>query len=111
MTISNTIPAGISLITTALDNNNNPIEDITISPIEFEPCNEPYCTLQNTKNTKRVEIAIESKSAGFPKFEQLKFEFEVYSKDNTIGLNKAQGILISDIAIELSGDIKANLSE
>ena len=111
MTISNTIPAGISLITTALDHNNNPIEDITISPIEFEPCNEPYCTLQNTKNTKRVEIAIESKSAGFPKFEHLKFEFEVYSKDNTIGLNKAQGILISDIAIELSGDIKANLSE
>ena len=112
MTLANTIPLGLSLKTTALDENKNPIEDITINPIDIEPCNEEHSTLQTTKNKKSVEMGIKSERQNFADIKHLKFEIEVYTNDNNIvGFKPTQGIELSNIAIEISGDIIGNLNE
>lgn len=112
MTVTNTLPLGLSLKTTVLDENNSPVSDINISTIAIDPCEEENCTLQDTQNKKRMEIGIESKSLDFRNMKSMKFEVEVFTKDNNeVGFKPTQGIQISDIAIEISGDIKTNLNE
>lgn len=103
MTVSNTLPLGLSLKTTALGKDEKPIEEITFSTINIEPCNEEHSTIRTTKNKKRVEIVMESKNPNLADLRYLHFETDVYTNDsNIIGIRRAQGILLSDIAIEIS---------
>ena len=109
MTLANTFPLGILLEMTALDEYKNPIENIIINTIDIAPCNEEYCTLQNTSNKKRVEIGIKSKNnEGFSAFKHLKLDFKIYTEEESFNLKNTQGLQISDMAIEVSGDIKTN---
>lgn len=111
MTLTNTFPLGILLEMKALDEDKNPIEDITINTIDIEPCNEEYCTLQNTSNKKRIEIGIKSKTnENFSAFKHLKLDFKIYTNEHSFNLKNTQGLQISDMAIEVSGDIKTNLN-
>ena len=112
MTITNTFPVGLSLKTTALDEKEKPISNIVFSTVSIDPCEEENCTLESTQNKKRVEIGLESESLDFSIMKNLKFEVEIFTKDdNKVGFKPTQGIQISDIAIEVSGDIKTNLNE
>ena len=112
MSVASTLPLGLSLKTTALDENENPIEDITFGTIDIEPCNEEHSTLQTTKNIKNVEISIHSKGLDFSNLKHLQFDIEVYTDGNNIAEFKpTQGIKLSNIAIEISGDIISNLNE
>ena len=112
MDIANTVPLGVSLTMIALDENNSPMNDIIISPIEIDPCTENHCTLQNTNNKRTVEVGIKSKNNHrFSEMKHIKFNIEFYSKENTIILKNTQGIQLYNISIEVSGDIKTNLNE
>ena len=112
MTVSNTLPLGLSIKTTALDEHKQPVGEITISAIDIDPCQEDDCTLQTTLNKKKVEIAIKSENVDFAKMKHLKFEYEIYTEENNeVGFKPTQGIQITDIAIEISGDIKTDMNE
>ena len=111
MTITNTLPLGLSIKTTALDEKENPIENIVFSTINIDPCEEESCTLESTLNKKVVEIGVENESLDFSKMKNLKFDLEIFTNDNNeVGFKPTQGIQIADIAIEISGDIKTNLN-
>ena len=48
----------------------------------------------------------------FTKMKYLKFEYEIYTEENNeVGFKPTQGIQITDIAIEISGDIKTDMNE
>ena len=86
--------------------------DITISTIEIDPCEEEDCTLQNTQNKKTVEIAIKSENLNFEDFAYLEFNYKIFTTENNqVGFRPTQGIQISDLVIEVSGDIKTNINE
>ena len=112
MTVANTIPLGLVLETTALDENMNPIAGITFSPIEIAPCNEDHSTLQTTQNRNRVEIGVKCENnQAIEELKHIQFNIAFSTKDNMAYLKNTQGIQFSDIAIEISGDIKTNLNE
>jgi hypothetical protein len=90
----------------------NPIAGITFSPIEIAPCNEDHSTLQTTQNRNRVEIGVKCENnQAIEELKHIQFNIAFSTKDNMAYLKNTQGIQFSDIAIEISGDIKTNLNE
>lgn len=109
MNVANTVPLGLEIAMVALDENSNPIDDISIESMKVKPCNEAYSTLQNTLNVQEVLVGIDGND--FSKFDKLKFDIKIYSQEGDVTLRTTQGIQISDMAIIVTGDIKTNLNK
>lgn len=112
MNVTNTTPLGLTIKTTGLDENNMCIEDITIAPILIKPGHGEDVKNPDVRSTQEVSLAINSKSGNFTQLKQLSFDIEVDNEENTTAIFKPkQGIHISDIVIEVSGDFSTNMNE
>ena len=113
MNVTNTIPLSLLLNITALDKEDNPIDDITIESFKIEAGDGNSITPQEgEKQSTPVTLNIKSASGDFSKFNKLKFTVESFNVANqTTTLKETQGILLSDIVIEVSGDVSINMNE
>ena len=109
MKVASTLPLGMKINITALDEEDNPIDDFTFEEITFAPCLEENATLQTTSNKANVELSINNREDNNIKIHQLKFDFEI--DNGFISLKKNQGIQVSDLVIEVSGDIVTDKNE
>ena len=111
--IINTLPLGLTLNIKALDKDNNPINDITTQAISLKAGlgGDIKSQSEQTQESQQVTIAIQSKSGDLSKLDKLQFDIEV-ATDHTvgaIGLKGSQGIQLTNVVLEVSGDIKTSL--
>lgn len=107
MSIANTMPLGLTLNFTALDENNVPVNDIVIAPIEIAQGNGN--SIHDSKAEKNeVSLAIQNSNGNLSKLDKLKLDIVAETNNATMGLKGTQGIQISDIVIEISGDISTD---
>lgn len=109
MNVTNTLPLGLSLKITALDQNYTPLESIKLDSIKFVPCLEENATLQTTTNKEKIQLTFDNRNGDIAKLNHLKFDFEI--DNGPISLKNTQGLQVSDIVIEVFGDIKTNMNE
>ena len=109
MTVASTLPLGMTINITALDKNNTPIDDFLFEEITFAPSFEENATLQTTTNKENVEISINSRDGNNIKIHKLKFDFEI--DNGPTSLKKGQGIQVSELVIEASGNIVTDLNK
>jgi hypothetical protein len=112
MDIANTIPLGVEIMITALDEKNNPINDIhMVEPIKIEACNDDlYANLHDEAITNEVVVRVEG--TDFTKLAKLKFELKVDSQEGeTVTLRDTHGIQVSNMALIITGDIATETEE
>ena len=112
MDITNTLPLGLTLEVVALDKDNQPIDDITAQPISLKAGlgGDIIAQGEQRQEAQKVTIAIESKSGDLSKLDKLKLDITA-ATDHTVGaipLKGSQGIQLSNIVIEIAGDIKTS---
>ena len=115
MDIINTIPLGLTLELTPLDNDGKEIEDIEITPLVIKAGDGGAIVDADGKLTEQAaqkfEFAIKSKSGDVSALSKLAFSIKAEA-NSTVGgaaLKSDQGIKISDIVLEVSGDIEVDL--
>lgn len=111
MDVKNTIPVGLSLSVKALDEQNKVVPDIIVDSLRIAAGNGG--NILEATEAQEVKFAIKSKTGDLSALDKLAFTLEA-SVDHTVGgvsLKKEQGIQLSNIVIEVSGDIEANLTE
>ena len=110
MNIGNTIPCNLTLQMIALDKDDKPVPDITIKPFEIAAGNGESI-LQEGIEKQAVELSIQSASGDFPQFHKLRLYIVTTNPATHATVFKSkQGIALTDIAIELSGDIITTLN-
>lgn len=109
--VKNTIPVSLSLSMKALDSNDVEIEDITIDTLRIAAGNGGSILLSD--EVQDVHFAIKSRSGDLSGLDKLTFSIDaaVDHTEGGVSLAKEQGIQLSDIVIEISGDIETNLTE
>ena len=118
MDIINTIPLGLSLKVVPMDINGKVIEDIEIDELLVAAGNgEALLGANGALNAdlpvQSFSFAIKSKSGDISSLDGLAFSLEAAS-DHTTGsaaIKGEQGIKISNIVFEVSGDIEADLKD
>ena len=119
MDIINTIPLGLSLTVVPLDENDNVIEDIEISKLEVKAgdgkslLKDDKATVADGLTVQSFEFVIKSASGDITSLDKLAFSIEAASgvAVGTVGLKGEQGIKISNIVLEVSGDIEVDLGK
>lgn len=118
MDIVNTIPLALSLKVVPLDADGNVIDDIEIDELKIAAGNgetllDANGALNANLPVQAFSFAIKSKSGDISSLDGLAFSLEAAS-DHTTGsaaINGEQGIKISNIVFEVSGDIEADLKD
>ena len=111
MNVNNTIPVGFSLSVNALDKDDREIEDITIEDLRVAAGNGG--SILNSDEVQSVKFGVKSGSGDLSALDKLAFSIEAWV-DETVGgvaFAKEQGIQISNIVIEVSGDIETNMTK
>lgn len=95
----------------ALDSNDVEIEDITIDTLRIAAGNGGSILLSD--EVQDVHFAIKSRSGDLSGLDKLTFSIDaaVDHTEGGVSLAKEQGIQLSDIVMEISGDIETNLTE
>ena len=111
MGVKNTVPVGLSLSVKALDMQNRVIKDIVVDTLRIAAGGGGNI-LQATEE-QEVKFSIKSKTGDLSALDKLAFTLEasVNHTEGGVSLRKEQGIQLSDIVIEVSGDIETNLTE
>lgn len=114
MNIANTIPLGLALNVTPLDENGNIIDDITIKPINIKPgLGGDIMDIGNSteQETQTIEFKISSNKTDISVIDKLGMSITAATDhvSGSVGLKGCQGIKISDIVIILKGDIETEL--
>ena len=111
LNVKNTIPVGLSLAVKALDGNNKEIKDITIDTLRVLAGDGG--NIMESGEVQNIQFAIKSRSGDVSGLDKLAFSLEaaVDHTEGGVSLAKEQGIQLSDIVVEISGDIEANLTE
>lgn len=111
MNVNNTIPVGLSLSVKALDKDNKEINDITIDELRVAAGNGG--SILKSDEVQEVKFAIKSGSSDLSALDKLAFSFEAWvdHTEGGVSLAKEQGIQISNIVIEVSGDIETNMTK
>lgn len=117
MDIVNTIPLGLSLKAVPLDADGKVMDDIEIDELKIAAGNgETLLDANGALNAdlpvQSFNFAIKSKSGDISSLDGLAFSLEAAS-DHTTGaaIKGEQGIKISNIVFEVSGDIEADLKD
>jgi hypothetical protein len=118
MDIVNTIPIGLSLKVVPLDADGKVIDDIEIDELKSAAGNGESLlnddgVLNDSLPVQAFSFAIKSKSGDVSSLDGLAFSLEAAS-DHTTGsaaINGEQGIKISNVVFEVSGDIEADLKD
>lgn len=118
MDVVNTIPLGLSLKVVPLDASGNVIDDIEIDELKLAAGNGEKLfnadgVLNDNLPVQHFSFAIKSKSGDISSLDGLAFSL-VAASDHTTGsaaLKGEQGIKISNIVFEVSGDIEADLKD
>lgn len=118
MDIINTIPLGLSLKVVPMDINGKVIEDIEIDELLVAAGNGEALlnadgTLRDGLPVQNFSFVIKSKGGDISSLDGLAFSLEAAS-DHTTGsaaIKGEQGIKISNIVFEVSGDIEADLKD
>ena len=118
MDVVNTIPLGLSLSVTPLDVNGNVIEDIEIDGLNVAAGSGNALVgadgiVGADHPIQKFAFTIKSKSGDISSLDGLAFSL-VAASDHTTGtaaLKGEQGIKISNIVFEVSGDIEVDLNE
>lgn len=118
MDIINTIPLGLSLNIVPLDEDGNKIDDIEIDTLTIEAgsgenvVNEDG-TVGEDLVAQKFSFAIKSKSGDISALDKLALSIEAATDHTTgsAGLEGGQGIKISNILFELSGDVEIELGK
>ena len=118
MDVVNTIPLGLSLSVTPLDVNGNVIEDIEIDELNVAAGSGNALVgadgiVGADHPIQKFAFTIKSKSGDISSLDGLAFSL-VAASDHTTGtaaLKGEQGIKISNIVFEVSGDIEVDLNE
>lgn len=118
MDIVNTIPLALSLKVVPLDAEGKVIDDIEIDELKIAAGNgetllDANGALNANLPVQAFSFAIKSKSGDISSLDGLAFSLEAAS-DHTTGsaaINGEQGIKISNIVFEVSGDIEADLKD
>ena len=117
MDVINTIPLGLSLELVPMDENGKKIEDIEIGKIEIlagdgkNLLGDDNTTVAEGLTAQPFEFAIRSASGDISSLDRLAFTIEALSNSVTgsVGLKGEQGVKISNIVFEVSGDIEVDL--
>ena len=118
MDIVNTIPVSLSLKAVPLDADGNVIDDIEIDELKIAAGNGESLlnddgVLNDSLPVQAFRFAIRSKSGDISSLDGLAFSLEAAS-DHTTGsaaISGEQGIKISNVVFEVSGDIEADLKD
>ena len=112
MSVQNTIPLGLQLNVKALDMTGKPIETIEVEPVSIKA--GLGGNIENSdQEAQQVVVAIKSSTGDFSTLDKLVISVEAAS-DCTTGssaISAFQGIKISDIVLDITGDIETDLSE
>ena len=119
MDIINTIPLGLSLTVVPLDENDNVIEDIEIDQLDIlagdgkELLNKDDATMAEGLTVQHFDFAIKSAKGDITSLDKLAFSIEATSTSaiGSVGLKGEQGIKISNIVLEVSGDIEVDFDK
>lgn len=111
MNVKNTVPIGLSLTVKALDKDNRVIEDITIDTLQLS-AGSGGNILEATEG-ENVQLAIKSRSGDLSGLEKLAFRLDTYidHTEGGVAIKGEQGIQVSDIVLDITGDLETNLSE
>lgn len=111
MNVTNTLPLGLSLSANVLDKNDNVIDEITIDSLQIYAGDGS--NILECDNAQKVELKIVSASGDLSAMDKLAFVVEATANktEGGVALKKEQGIQLSDIVIEISGDIDTNFTE
>lgn len=112
MEVLNTIPLGLQLNVKALDMDEKPIETIEVEPVSIKAGLGGNIE-GSDQEAQQVVIAINSSTGDFSTLDKLVISVEAAS-DCTTGsaaISALQGIKISDIVFDITGDIETDLSE
>ena len=118
MDIVNTIPLGLSLNVVPLDANGEVIEDIEISELVIasgkgENLLDENNVLNEGLSVQNFDFVIKSESGDVSSLDGLVFSIEAASNHTTgaVGLKGEQGVRISNIVFEVSGDIEVDFGK
>ena len=110
MNVANTIPLGVALSVKPLDENAEPLEGFEILDINIKAGNGSDIVNNDVSSEDLQEIvfSIGSKGGDFSELDKLLLSVNATANSTTggIGLKGEQGIKISDIVLEVSGDIE-----
>ena len=112
MSITNSIPLELKLNFTALDENNEVIEDIVIAPITIAQ-GDGGSIYDEVNGKSKATLALNNSNGSLARLDKLKFEVEIQTDNASMGLKGIQGIQISDIVIEVAGkiDLKEEITD
>lgn len=112
MNVVNTIPVVLCLNIKAIDINDKVMEDIEIEPVIIKAGNGGAIK-GTSQEAQDVTFLINSKTGDFSTLDKLLLTVEAVSDHATgpVGLQSEQGILVTDIVFEITGDIETDLSE
>ena len=105
MDIVNTIPLGLTLDITALDEYDNIIDDIEFEPIRIKSGNGESIHEQDDSEKQEVVLAIDSDKMNFNK---LKLDITAKTSNAKMGLKSSQGMRVSNLVIEFASDLGTN---
>jgi hypothetical protein len=118
MDIVNTIPIGLSLKVVPLDADGKVIDDIEIDELKIAAGNgetllDANGALNANLPVQAFSFAIKSKSCDISSLDGLAFSLEAASNHTTgsAAINGEQGIKISNVVFEVSGDIETDLKD
>ncbi len=111
MNVKNTLPVGVSLSVKALNQQDVVIDDVSIDSLCIA-AGDGSSILEATQS-QQVKFAIKSKSGDLSALDKLaiKLEAAVDHTESGVALKQEQGLQLSDIVIEVSGDIETSLTE
>jgi hypothetical protein len=111
MNVKNTLPVGVSLSVKALNQQDVVIDDVSIDSLCIA-AGDGSSILEATQS-QQVKFAIKSKSGDLSALDKLaiKLEAAVDHTEGGVALKREQGLQLSDIVIEVSGDIETSLTE
>jgi hypothetical protein len=112
MTVANTIPLGMSLHVTPMDENGNVLEGLETGNIVVKAGNGGSImdsdNAENVPEYSYVELSIGSKGGDLSELDKLLFTVNATANSTSggIGLKGGQGLKILDVVFEVSGDIE-----
>lgn len=115
MNVINTIPIGLEVALEPLDENGDPIEDLTVDAISLKAGLGGYIVDADNnvsdQEAQPVEFSIKSTSGDYSALDKLAFTIKAVSGSvsGSVGLKGDQGLKVSDIVLEVRGDIETDL--
>lgn len=113
MKVLNTVPLGLSLEIQPMDENGDSIKDITVDHINIKGGLGGGVIGCGDQEAQDIAFAIKSKTGDFGALDKLLLSIKA-ATDHTsgsAGLKGDQGIKISDIVLEVAGDVEIDLSK